>query len=102
MAHRKPLGSTFTSTFDWAGDFPEPDDYLVSGAGTWYRVAGVEEKSNRAKVGLMLERIAEPAGVTIVADGDQERLVVQVGEQLHPVHPFVWYPRERRRVRARE
>lgn len=77
MAHRKPLGSTFTSTFDWRGQVPEPLDYLVSGAETWYRVVGVEEKANPAKVGLMLERIAKPTG------------------EFHDavVHTFEWYPR---------
>lgn len=78
MAHRKPLGSTFTSTFDWEGPHPWIGDFLVSGAGTWYGVVGVEEKANPRKVGLMLERIAEPA------------------ERDGQVHQFVWYERKRK------
>lgn len=84
MAHRKPLGTRFTSTFDWNGQLPEPEDYLVSAAGTWYLVVGVIEKANPAKVGLCLERIAS-------------RTMIEVREEdavgRHAVHPFHWYPR---------
>ncbi len=83
MAHRKPLGSTFTSTFDWEGPHPWLEDFLVSAADTWYRVVGVQEKANPRRVGLTLERIAKPAWPLSEHDGQ--------------VHEFVWYDRGRRR-----
>jgi len=63
--------------FDWEGGNPAIGDYLVSQAGTWYRVAGEEETRNPAKVRLVLERIAEP-------------------DAPGRVHEFVWYRRDRR------
>lgn len=77
MAHRKPLGTTFTTTLEWEGEQPELGDYLISSAGTWYRVNGVIEKENPAKVGLTLERVAGAA---------QDEHHVRT-------HPFAWYRR---------
>lgn len=77
MAHRKPLGTTCHTNADWVGERPGLGDYLVTPAETWYRVLGVEEKRNPAKIGLLLERIAGP-------------------DRSGRVFEFEWYPRERR------
>lgn len=79
MAHRKPIGTTCHTVADWEGDRPTPGDYLVTQAGTWYRVLGVEEKANPKKLGLLLERILLP-------DEDGK------------VFGFEWYPRDRKRA----
>lgn len=96
MAHRKPLGTTFTGPLDWPRGLPriELDDYLRSAAGTWYRAAGVHETPNLDKQLLTLERIASPTGVEgralcpdcFIEDG-----------AIRQVHHFVWYPRVKRR-----
>ena len=80
VAYVATLGSvTGPMLFDWRGGNPELGDFLVSQAGTWYRVVGEEETRNPAKVKLLLERIAEPA-------------------TLHRrVHEFEWYPRDKKR-----
>lgn len=84
MAHRKPIGSTTVPmTFDWEGGNPRLDDYLISAAGTWYRVVGELETRNRRKAKLVLERILEPT---------LEELHASTGV----VHEFFWYPRDRR------
>lgn len=49
-------------------------DYVCTQAGTYYRIVGVEEKRNPCKVGLVLERIAEP-------------------DESGRVWEFEWYPR---------
>jgi hypothetical protein len=93
MAHRKPLGTTCHSVCDWAGDLPVLNDALVSQAGTWYRIIGVEEKRNPAKVGLLLERVAEPE---VFTDGTVRWPDACVGI----AHDFEWYPRDKKRVAA--
>lgn len=93
MAHRKPLGTTFTSTLDWSGEKPELLDYLRSAAGTWYRVVGVHEHSNASKVKLTEERIASPTGIE--GRSAYPRHFID-GDGVHRVHDFWWYPRDRR------
>lgn len=96
MAHRKPLG-TLTSwmAFDWHGEHPLVGDYLVSDAGTWYRVAGVEEKTNGRKVGLMLERVARPPALDDCDTHAPTRWVIE-GTIERRVFEFQWWPRDRR------
>lgn len=96
MAHRKPLGTMFTSTFDWQGPHPALLDYLVSQADTWYRVVGVQEKTSPTKIGLTLERVGGPEGE--VFRGPSGRCGVVEGVEVRLVHNFEWYPRHRRRA----
>lgn len=97
MAHRKPLGTTCRSTLDWRGGKPNVNDALVSSAGTWYRIVGVEEKRNPDKVGVVLERVARPDRVMLAS-------VTAVGRALWPddtwgiIHEFEWYSRNRKRA----
>ncbi len=65
MAHRKPLGTTCRITFadrdvDWTDDPPRIDDFLVSEAGTAYRIVGEEE--GRTRTAYVCERVADTAG----------------------------------------
>lgn len=99
MAHRKPLGSTFSTTFDWEGPQPELGDYLASQALTFYRVVGVEEKANPKKVGLVLERIADPPADAICVNRyTGAGYVYEDDDRYVPIHRFEWYARDRRRV----
>jgi hypothetical protein len=118
MAHRKPLGTTFTSTFDWDGPHPELGDYLVSMADTWYLVVGVQEKANPKKVGLTLERIARPPdervfiALTPEYAGSLPRIDFPVEHSPEPgdlvvqgddgvgrrVLHFEWYPRSANKI----
>lgn len=86
MAHRKPLGTTCRTTCDWLGDTPQLGDYLVTQAGTWYRVVGIEEKANPQKLGLVLERIAGPDCASPLFDWAAR------------IFEFEWYPRDRQRA----
>lgn len=97
MAHRKPLGSTFTSTFDWQGARPRLLDFLRSEAGTWYRVIGVHETANPEKVRLTEERIASPTGVEGRTPFPR---TIRDRDGAHTVHDFHWYPRDRTRAAA--
>lgn len=92
MAHRKPLGTTCRTTADWPGEKPRLRDYLVTPAGTWYRIVGVEESSNPDKVKLMLERIA-PKTLIEVRQEDYDRIV---SDGRPRVHEFQWYERKRK------
>ncbi len=61
MAHRKPLGTTCKIGFserdvDW-DPMPTLDDYLVTDAGTAYKVVGVEE--GRTRTQYVCERVAD-------------------------------------------
>lgn len=88
MAHRKPIGSTTgPMVFDWQGGNPRLDDYLVSAAGTWYRVAGEIETRNPRKAKLVLERILEPS-------------LEEMHASTAVVHEFFWHPRDKRRAGA--
>lgn len=60
MAHRKPLGTTCKIHFaaDTWDVMPALDDYLVSDAGTAYRIVGLEE--GRTRINYVCERVAEP------------------------------------------
>lgn len=98
MAHRKPLGSTFTGLMDWPRDSrprPELGYYLRSAAGTWYRVVGLHETSNPDKVLLTRERIASPTGVE--GRSPYPEMFID-GDGIHRVLEFVWYPRKKRRA----
>lgn len=92
MAHRRPLGTTTQTTFDWRGEMPKIHDCLRSQAGTCYRVLGVEEKANPAKVGLMLERVAD-------RDEATETLVEWEDGDVGVMMEFEWYPRSPNRAR---
>lgn len=94
MAHRKPLGTTCRTIADWKGATPHLLDALVTSAGTWYRIVGVEEKANPAKLGLLLERQDEPEHL---AEGKVRWPDGEIGQG---VHPFEWYPRDRKRRTA--
>ena len=109
MAHRKPLGTTFTSTFDWQGLEPGLHDALVSQAGTWYRVVGVAETASllaalqnpdvngrRYRIKLTLERVAEPRTMSKAAGS----LVLWPDGLYGRMYEFEWYPRDRRRAVA--
>jgi hypothetical protein len=93
MAHRKPLGTTCRTVADWEGETPFLLDYLVTTAGTWYRIIGMEEKANPKKLGLLLERTS-PRTIIEVAEDDLIRWEAE-GEHRHRVHPFEWYPRKK-------
>ncbi len=89
VAHRKPLGTTCRTLADWHGPLPMLGDYLVTPAGTWYLVVGIEEKRNPAKVGLVLERAAEPCMDAA------ECSAVNPDGTVGLIHEFEWYPRRR-------
>lgn len=99
VAHRKPLGSVFSCTFDWRGEAPSLNDFLVSQADTWYRVVGVEEKANPAKVGLVLERIEKPDSyIDVCRTHDGFRYVIEENATIRIVFEFEWYERKKRRA----
>lgn len=61
VAHRKPLGTTCKIGFaardvDW-DPMPALDDFLVTDAGTAYRIVGVEEGKSRTT--YVCERVAD-------------------------------------------
>lgn len=101
MAHRKPLGTTCRTTADWRGDTPFLHDALVTSAGTWYRIVGMEETASqlaalnlpveqrRFKLKLVLERVAEPE---VFTDGSVRWPDACVGM----AHEFEWYERKRK------
>lgn len=89
MAHRKPIGTTTgPMLFTWNGPIPFLDDYLVSEAGTWYRVAGILETTAVGKIKLVLERVA-PRGAPLACVPDDEGFDRRV-------HEFYWHSRDRR------
>lgn len=98
MAHRKPLGTLCHTNADWHGERPFLLDYLVTPAGTWYRIVGIEEKKNPSKLGLTLERVAPRTLIEVRAD-DLEQWEAD-GEHRRRVHDFEWYPRNKKRAAA--
>ena len=87
MAHRKPLGTECTLTYDTGADVEPFDVIRTEPAGTCYRVLSV-----RAQEGGKWAGIRKHLNCVRIAGSD-----VEEGDRVHPLY---WYSRERRRERS--